>query len=87
MSYAILAACLWAVLAICLTGLRRLGSARIYALIALGVPITGWVVMSHGPWIGLLVLALGAALLRWPLSALWSSFAGRPAVRSLGAGE
>lgn len=44
---------------------------RAYVLIALGVPLLGWVVLQNGPWIGLLVLAAGASVLRWPLLFLW----------------
>lgn len=44
---------------------------RAYVLIALGVPLLGWVVLQNGPRIGLLVLAAGASVLRWPLIHLW----------------
>jgi hypothetical protein len=40
---------------------------RAYLLIACGVPLVGWVTWQNGPWIGLLVLAAGASILRWPL--------------------
>jgi len=42
-----------------------------YALIAAGIPILGWVSWSNGPWVGLIVLAAGASILRWPLIRLW----------------
>lgn len=38
-----------------------------YGMIALGVPLLGWVTYQNGPWIGLIVLAAGASVLRWPL--------------------
>lgn len=38
-----------------------------YVLIALGVPLLGYVTYETGPWIGLLVFAAGASTLRWPL--------------------
>jgi hypothetical protein len=38
-----------------------------WLLIALGVPLLGYVVWENGPWIGLVVLAAGASVLRWPL--------------------
>lgn len=38
-----------------------------YVLIALGVPLLGYVVLENGPWIGLLVLAAGISILRWPV--------------------
>lgn len=40
---------------------------RVYILGALGVPLAGWITYQNGPWIGLLMLALGASVLRWPL--------------------
>ena len=41
--------------------------ARAYGLITLGVPLVGWVTWVNGPVVGLLVLAAGASVLRWPL--------------------
>lgn len=38
-----------------------------YALIAVGIPILGWVTYANGPVWGLLLLAAGASVLRWPL--------------------
>ncbi|MDG1375888.1 MAG: DUF2484 family protein [Yoonia sp.] len=38
-----------------------------YAMIAVGVPVLGWVTYDNGPWIGLFVLAAGGSVLRWPL--------------------
>lgn len=40
---------------------------RAYILIALGVPILGYVTYENGPWIGLIVLAAGMSVLRWPV--------------------
>ncbi|MEX0307317.1 MAG: DUF2484 family protein [Ruegeria sp.] len=40
---------------------------RAYFLIAVGVPILGYVTYQNGPWIGLLVLAAGMSVLRWPV--------------------
>ncbi len=40
---------------------------RAYFLIAVGVPIVGYVTYQNGPWIGLLVLAAGMSVLRWPV--------------------
>lgn len=37
-----------------------------YALVLLGVPILGFVTWQAGPVWGLMLLALGAAMLRWP---------------------
>lgn len=41
--------------------------ARAYLLIGFGVPLVGWVTWDNGPVVGLLVLAAGASVLRWPL--------------------
>lgn len=40
---------------------------RAYVLIALGIPLVGFVTMQNGPWIGLAVLVAGMSLLRWPV--------------------
>ncbi|KIC47027.1 hypothetical protein RA28_04770 [Ruegeria sp. ANG-S4] len=40
---------------------------RAYFLIAVGVPILGYVTYENGPWIGLIVLAAGMSVLRWPV--------------------
>lgn len=40
---------------------------RAYVLIAVGVPILGYVTYENGPWIGLIVLAAGMSVLRWPV--------------------
>lgn len=42
-----------------------------YVLIALGIPLLGWVTYEHGPIIGIAVLAAGASILRWPVIFLW----------------
>ncbi len=42
-----------------------------YVLIALGIPLVGWVTYVNGPFLGLLILAGGASVLRWPLIYLW----------------
>ena len=38
-----------------------------YGLIAVGIPLVGWVTYQNGPFVGLLVLAGGASMLRWPI--------------------
>lgn len=40
---------------------------RAYVLIALGIPLLGWLTYQNGPWIGLACLLAGASLLRWPV--------------------
>ncbi|MGL4319867.1 MAG: DUF2484 family protein [Paracoccaceae bacterium] len=42
-----------------------------YVLIAIGIPLLGWVTYTHGPLVGLVLLAAGASVLRWPLIYLW----------------
>ena len=42
-----------------------------YVLIAVGIPILGWVTYTSGPFWGLLVFAGAASILRWPLIRLW----------------
>lgn len=38
-----------------------------YVLIMVGIPIVGFVTWQHGPWIGMIVLAMGMSVLRWPV--------------------
>ena len=45
---------------------------RAYMLIAIGIPLLGFVTFQNGPWIGLIVMAMGASILRWPLRHLWA---------------
>ncbi|MEW2917692.1 DUF2484 family protein [Ruegeria sp. ANG10] len=40
---------------------------RAYILIAVGIPILGYVTLQNGPWIGLIVMAAGISVLRWPV--------------------
>ncbi|ETX28212.1 DUF2484 family protein [Roseivivax isoporae] len=40
---------------------------RAYVLIALGIPLLGFVTYQNGPWVGLLLLAAGMSVLRWPV--------------------
>lgn len=42
-----------------------------YVLIAIGVPLLGWVTYTAGPIVGMAILAAGASILRWPLVFLW----------------
>jgi hypothetical protein len=42
-----------------------------YVLIALGVPVLGWVTYQNGPFFGLIALVGGASILRWPLVYAW----------------
>lgn len=73
MNGSMLLACLWAVTAtlIAILPSRDRHWRAAYMLIAAGIPILGWVTLQNGPWVGLIVLAAGASILRWPLIYLW----------------
>ena len=69
MGLGLILACLWAIaanLAAMLPSRRNHWPAAV-VLIATGVPILGVVTYQNGPWIGLVVLAGGASMLRWPI--------------------
>ena len=38
-----------------------------YVLIAIGMPLVGFVMWENGIWVGLLILVAGASMLRWPV--------------------
>jgi hypothetical protein len=65
----IILACVWVVVANVLAMLpsRRNHWPQAWALIALGIPLLGYVTYENGPWIGLLALFAGASILRWPV--------------------
>jgi len=69
MTISLICALLWLVLANVLAMLPSKDNhwRRAYVLIALGVPLLGWVTLQNGPWVGLLVLAAGMSVLRWPV--------------------
>lgn len=73
MSLALIIALLWLVLAnvIAMFPSRHHHWPAAYALIAIGVPILGYLTYSNGPIIGLIALIAGASILRWPLIHLW----------------
>lgn len=48
---------------------------RAYVLIAIGVPLLIWIFWQHGLWMGLLGLAVGGLVLRWPVYFLWRRIA------------
>lgn len=69
MSLSLILACVWAVAA----NLAAMIPApdnhwrRAYVLIACGIPLLGFVTYENGPVAGLIVMAAGMSLLRWPL--------------------
>jgi len=69
MSLSLTLACLWAVLANLLAMLPSRDNhwRAAYALIVAGIPILGFVTFQHGPVAGLLVMAAGISILRWPV--------------------
>lgn len=69
MSLSLILACAWALLANVLAMLPSRDNhwSYAYGLIGIGIPILGLVTWQHGPWIGLLVLAAGMSVLRWPV--------------------
>ncbi|EEE36702.1 hypothetical protein RKLH11_535 [Rhodobacteraceae bacterium KLH11] len=69
MSWSIALAGLWGVTANVLAMIPSKDNhwTRAYVLIAVGVPILGYVTYENGPWIGLVVLAAGMSVLRWPV--------------------
>ena len=84
MSFPLMLACFWAIVAnvIALTPSKDHHWKSAYMLIAVGIPIVGAVTWYHGPWLGLLVLAAGCSVLRWPLVYLgrWIRRGGGPTV-------
>ena len=69
MTLSLILVCLWAVIAnvIAMTPSKDHHWRNAYMLIAVGIPIVGYVTVQHGPWVGLLVLAAGCSVLRWPV--------------------
>ncbi|MBI6629884.1 DUF2484 family protein [Pontibaca salina] len=69
MTLSLFLAALWAVMANILAVLsdREIYWKRAYVLIGLGVPLIGFVTFQNGPWVGMMVLAAGVSVLRWPV--------------------
>lgn len=80
MTLALVAALLWLVIANVLAVFPSRDRHRraSYALIAVGIPILGWVTYTGGPILGLLILAGAASVLRWPLLHFWRWLRHRP---------
>ncbi|MCI2398147.1 DUF2484 family protein [Aliiroseovarius subalbicans] len=62
-------ACAWAVLAnvIAMFPSRRAHWPAAYGLIAVGIPLLGYVTYENGPLVGLIVAGAGMSILRWPV--------------------
>ncbi|WP_417719929.1 DUF2484 family protein [Salipiger sp.] len=69
MTTSLILACLWAILAniAAMVPSKDNHWTRAYVLIAIGIPLLGYVTWENGPWIGLLVLLAGMSVLRWPM--------------------
>ncbi len=69
MTLSLILACLWALTAqvIALTPSRDHHWRVAYVLIAVGIPLLGYVIYENGPWVGLLVLLGAMSILRWPV--------------------
>ena len=73
MSIPLIAALLWLVVAnvIAMFPSRDRHWRAAYVLIAVGIPLLGWLTRVEGPIVGLIFLAGGASVLRWPLIHFW----------------
>jgi hypothetical protein len=73
MTLSLTLACVWAIVAnvLALLPSRDNHWTRAYVLIALGIPLLGFVTYENGPWLGLAVLIAGMSVLRWPVVFLW----------------
>ncbi|MDE4095868.1 MULTISPECIES: DUF2484 family protein [Rhodobacterales] len=69
MSLSLILAALWALTANVLAMIPSRDNhwRRAYALIAVGIPILGYVTYENGPWWGLAVLVAGMSVLRYPV--------------------
>jgi tetrahydromethanopterin S-methyltransferase subunit C len=69
MTTSLILACLWALAAnlAAMIPARDNHRRRAVVLIACGIPLLGYVTYENGPVAGLLVLAAGMSLLRWPV--------------------
>ncbi|MCF6432017.1 DUF2484 family protein [Leisingera sp. MMG026] len=69
MSVSLILAAIWALAANVLAMIPSRDNhwRRAYVLIALGIPLLGYVTYENGPWWGLAVLLAGMSVLRWPV--------------------
>lgn len=69
MTQSLILAALWAISAniLAIIPSRDNHWRRAYILIAIGIPVLGYVTYENGPWWGLAVLLAGMSVLRWPV--------------------
>ncbi len=69
MTLSVILACIWAICAnvLAMTPSRDNHWTRAYVLIAIGIPLVGFVTYQNGPIIGFVVLLAGMSMLRWPV--------------------
>ena len=69
MNFSLILAAVWAIAAnvIALFPSKRNHWPAAYVLIAVGIPILGYITYQNGPWIGLLCFAAAGSILRWPV--------------------
>lgn len=69
MTLSLILACTWAVAAnlLAMTPSKDNHWRRAYILIAIGIPLLGYVTYENGPWFGLAALLAGMSVLRWPV--------------------
>ena len=69
MSWGLVAALVWLIVAnvVAMFPSRDNHWTFAYVLIAVGIPILGWVTLEHGPIWGMVLLACGVSVLRWPV--------------------
>ncbi|MEM0934931.1 MAG: DUF2484 family protein [Pseudomonadota bacterium] len=76
-------ACLWAIVACAVAFLpsKRSHWPQAVVLIAIGIPLLGFVTYENGPLVGLLCFGAGASILRWPVvyAVRWLRASGRRA--------
>lgn len=79
MTLSLFLACIWAIVANILAMIpsRDNHRRRAYVLVAIGLPILGFVIYQNGPFLGLLVLACAMSILRWPVIYLGRWIRGR----------
>ncbi|WP_299625349.1 DUF2484 family protein [uncultured Tateyamaria sp.] len=69
MSTSLILACIWGLMAnlIAMLPSRDNHWTYAYVLIAIGIPIVGFVTYQHGPGAGIFVMGAGMSVLRWPV--------------------